>query len=282
MRGGRVGSLAASPTLVGRGHGARRGGRGLPRLPGELAGCPSSPPTSSPPSSRTPTLVPGNEVRIGGIRVGQIKSVEPVRSTTLPARTTRHAVHEPRRQDRHEAQPGPRAAARGLDGRRPLPSALGLKYLQINRGDSSQGFEPGSTMPVSAARPEPVEIDQVFNMFDARPERRSRQPARVRQRARRARRGPERRDRTAEAARGAAHAGDAQPRLADDRPLELRLLAVGDRGRGRPGRADPGTAVRRPRYDLRRPCPSLSALHPGDDLQSAGCGGHGDRGAARR
>jgi hypothetical protein len=45
-------------------------------------------------------------------------------------------------------------------------SALGLKYLEIDRGNSSQGFSPGSTMPVAAARPEPVEIDQVFNMFD--------------------------------------------------------------------------------------------------------------------
>jgi ABC-type transporter Mla subunit MlaD len=45
-------------------------------------------------------------------------------------------------------------------------SALGLKYLEIDRGDSNQGFKPGSTMPLSAARPEPVEIDQVFNMFD--------------------------------------------------------------------------------------------------------------------
>src|SRR4029453_14739446 len=40
------------------------------------------------------------------------------------------------------------------------------KYLQINRGDSGRGFEPGSTMPLTAARPEPVEIDQVFKMFD--------------------------------------------------------------------------------------------------------------------
>jgi ABC-type transporter Mla subunit MlaD len=45
-------------------------------------------------------------------------------------------------------------------------SALGLKYLEIDRGNSSQGFKPGSTIPVTAARPEPVEIDQVFNMFD--------------------------------------------------------------------------------------------------------------------
>ena len=45
-------------------------------------------------------------------------------------------------------------------------SALGLKYLEIDRGNSSQGFKPGSTMPLTAARPESVDIDQVFNMFD--------------------------------------------------------------------------------------------------------------------
>jgi ABC-type transporter Mla subunit MlaD len=45
-------------------------------------------------------------------------------------------------------------------------SALGLKYLEVDRGNSSQGYKPGSTIPLSAAHPEPVEIDQVFNMFD--------------------------------------------------------------------------------------------------------------------
>src|SRR5262249_34885319 len=45
-------------------------------------------------------------------------------------------------------------------------SALGLKYLEIDRGTSSQGWQPGATVPVTYARPEPVEIDQVFNMFD--------------------------------------------------------------------------------------------------------------------
>src|SRR5262249_11473588 len=45
-------------------------------------------------------------------------------------------------------------------------SALGLKYLEIDRGTSSQGWQPGATVPLTSARPEPVEIDQVFNMFD--------------------------------------------------------------------------------------------------------------------
>jgi hypothetical protein len=45
-------------------------------------------------------------------------------------------------------------------------SPLGLKYLQILPGDSSEGLDAGSTIPISAARPEPVDIDQFFDMFD--------------------------------------------------------------------------------------------------------------------
>ena len=45
-------------------------------------------------------------------------------------------------------------------------SPLGLKYLQIVPGDSPQGLEAGETIPLSAARPEPVDIDQFFDMFD--------------------------------------------------------------------------------------------------------------------
>jgi len=101
-------------------------------------------------------LVKGNEVRIGGARVGIVRSVTPV-------------------------QLGDGRVAAELDLRleksvEPLPvdstmiirpkSPLGLKYLQIVPGDSSRGFAPGDTIPVSAARPEPVDIDQFFDMFD--------------------------------------------------------------------------------------------------------------------
>jgi ABC-type transporter Mla subunit MlaD len=46
-------------------------------------------------------------------------------------------------------------------------SALGLKYLEIVQGTSVRTYPDGATMPLAAARPEPVEIDQVFNTFDA-------------------------------------------------------------------------------------------------------------------
>src|SRR5207249_1217571 len=45
-------------------------------------------------------------------------------------------------------------------------SALGLKYLEIQRGHSTQGFAEGATLPLSHAHPSPVEFDQVLNMFD--------------------------------------------------------------------------------------------------------------------
>jgi virulence factor Mce-like protein len=101
-------------------------------------------------------LVKGNEVRIGGVRVGIVKSVAPVQL-----------------KDGHVAA----ELALSLDkNAEPLPvnstvtvrpkSALGLKFLQITPGDSSQGFEAGDTIPLSAATPEPVDIDEFFDIFD--------------------------------------------------------------------------------------------------------------------
>jgi ABC-type transporter Mla subunit MlaD len=101
-------------------------------------------------------LVKGNEVRIGGARVGIVKSVVPVQTG------------------------GGNVAAElslSLDKNvEPLPvdstmiirpkSPLGLKYLQIVPGDSKKGFSAGERIPVSSAHPEPVDIDQFFDMFD--------------------------------------------------------------------------------------------------------------------
>ncbi|MFN8163092.1 MAG: MlaD family protein [Solirubrobacterales bacterium] len=101
-------------------------------------------------------LVKGNEVRIGGVRVGIVKSVVPV-----------------------QFENGDVAAELSLSldkNAEPLPvdstitvrpkSALGLKFLQITPGNSSKGFAAGETIPLAAAKPEPVDIDQFFDMFD--------------------------------------------------------------------------------------------------------------------
>jgi hypothetical protein len=43
---------------------------------------------------------------------------------------------------------------------------LGLKFLQITPGGSSENFEAGERITLTAATPEPVDIDQFFDMFD--------------------------------------------------------------------------------------------------------------------
>jgi len=102
-------------------------------------------------------LVRGNEVRISGARVGSVSEVTAVRDE------------------------GGRSIARIKmkldDDLDPLPidstfvvrpvSALGLKYVELTPGSSNAGFEEGSAVPIAQAQPEAVEIDEVFNMFDA-------------------------------------------------------------------------------------------------------------------
>jgi virulence factor Mce-like protein len=101
-------------------------------------------------------LVRGNEVRIGGTRVGSVDSIT-----------------AERRED------GTSMAVLGLKLERsiaPLPkdstvlirprSALGLKYVELSRGTSEEGFEDGDTIPLAQATPAPVEFDEFVNMFD--------------------------------------------------------------------------------------------------------------------
>jgi virulence factor Mce-like protein len=101
-------------------------------------------------------LVKGNEVRIGGVRVGVVKKVVPV-----PLSDGRVAAELSLSLDK-SAEPLPVDSTITV---RPK-SALGLKFLQVTPGDSKKGFEAGETIPVTAAQPEPVDIDEFFDMFD--------------------------------------------------------------------------------------------------------------------
>ncbi|HXR59804.1 MAG TPA: MlaD family protein [Solirubrobacterales bacterium] len=101
-------------------------------------------------------LVKGNEVRIGGVRVGIVKKVVPIRLGDGKV-----AAELSLSLDKN-AEPLPVDSTITV---RPK-SALGLKFLQVTPGDSKQGFEAGETIPVSAATPEPVDIDEFFDMFD--------------------------------------------------------------------------------------------------------------------
>jgi phospholipid/cholesterol/gamma-HCH transport system substrate-binding protein len=101
-------------------------------------------------------LVRGNEVRIGGARVGIVRSVKPVQlgDGRVAAELDLHLDKS--------AEPLPVDSTLMIRPKSPL----GLKYLQVVRGDSPRGFAAGDTIPTSASRPEPIDIDQFFDMFD--------------------------------------------------------------------------------------------------------------------
>jgi phospholipid/cholesterol/gamma-HCH transport system substrate-binding protein len=101
-------------------------------------------------------LVKGNEIRIGGNRIGIVRGVKPVQLGD-----GRVAAELDLRLDR-KAEPLPVDSTLMIRPKSPL----GLKYVQLSPGDSSEGFAPGDTIPLSAARPEPIDIDEFFNMFD--------------------------------------------------------------------------------------------------------------------
>jgi ABC-type transporter Mla subunit MlaD len=100
-------------------------------------------------------LVPGNEVRIGGKRVGVIEEIsavsdggdDPVSELDVALLTT--------------LEPLPADSAVTVRPRSPL----GLKYLELKPGVAEEGIAAGETMPLSAAQPI-VELDEVVNAFD--------------------------------------------------------------------------------------------------------------------
>jgi virulence factor Mce-like protein len=98
----------------------------------------------------------GSQVRIAGTRVGLIGSLSPY-------------------EDPKTGRVSAIAHLKLEKGVEPLPvdstaivqsiSPIGLKYLSLTKGVSSQPLKPGGTIPLSQTR-EPVDIDQFFGMFD--------------------------------------------------------------------------------------------------------------------
>jgi virulence factor Mce-like protein len=106
-------------------------------------------------------LVPGNEVRIGGTRVGVVDKITPKR---LPGGKVIAQLH-----------------LKLETAAKPLPvdstvlirqkSALGLKYVQLTKGTSTHGFAEGATIPLRSATPAPVEFDEFLSTFDEKTRR---------------------------------------------------------------------------------------------------------------
>lgn len=103
-------------------------------------------------------LVKGNEVRVGGFRVGVVKELKPAvrelngeRRSVAVARLSLDKKLEP--------------LARDTTLRVRPRSALGLKYIELQPGTSKQTYRSGDTIPVKQAS-EPLEFEDLFSTFD--------------------------------------------------------------------------------------------------------------------
>ena len=100
-------------------------------------------------------LVVGNDVKIGGSRVGAVSSIKP---RTLDDGTVIAVLGLTLDKD---AGPLPKDSTLMVRSR----SALGLKYVEITRGTSSETYADGDTIALAQAGT-PVELDEFLNMFD--------------------------------------------------------------------------------------------------------------------
>jgi virulence factor Mce-like protein len=101
-------------------------------------------------------LQPSNQVRIAGTRVGIVSSLSP-RENPRTGRLT--AIAELHLEKKVESLPADtKAVVQSV-------SAVGLKYLELEKGSSKQTLKAGQTIPLAQTR-EPVDIEELFNMFN--------------------------------------------------------------------------------------------------------------------
>ncbi len=103
-------------------------------------------------------LQPSNQVRIAGTRVGLVNAMT---AHEDPKTGRISAVAHLKLEKKIEALPADtKAIVQSV-------SAIGLKYLELEKGSSRQTIKAGATIPMSQTR-EPVNIEELFNMFDAK------------------------------------------------------------------------------------------------------------------
>jgi phospholipid/cholesterol/gamma-HCH transport system substrate-binding protein len=101
-------------------------------------------------------LVNGNDVRIAGVRVGTVTSIVPTQGPNGQTAARLNLTLD------KSLQPIPRDTTITVRN----SSTIGLKYLQLNLGNSPVGFRSGDTIPMAQDHPQPVDLDQFFNTFD--------------------------------------------------------------------------------------------------------------------
>jgi virulence factor Mce-like protein len=106
----------------------------------------------------TSELQPNNQVRIAGTRVGLISSLTPHQN---PATGRVTAIADLKLEKGVEPLPADTKAVVQST------SSIGTKYLELERGTSSQTLKQGATIPVSQTR-EPVDLNQFFDMFSTK------------------------------------------------------------------------------------------------------------------
>ncbi len=159
MGRGRPAALVASPVLVGAVTVlisiiavfiAYNANRGLPFVPTyELkAELPSG-----------AKLVKGNEVRVGGFRVGVVDDIQPQHIHLKKGHFRTIAVVDLKLDKVVE----PLRAGTTLRVR--PRSVLGLKYIQLTPGRRGRPYAPGDTIPLKAAS-EPLELEDLFSTFE--------------------------------------------------------------------------------------------------------------------
>ncbi|HYM45871.1 MAG TPA: MlaD family protein [Solirubrobacteraceae bacterium] len=106
----------------------------------------------------TSGLQKANQVRIAGVRVGLVSALTPHLD---PATGRLTAIADLKIEK--SVEPLPRDTKAIVQS----VSTIGLKYLELEKGTSSRPLKAGGTIPVAQTR-EPVDINELFNMFDAK------------------------------------------------------------------------------------------------------------------
>jgi virulence factor Mce-like protein len=154
-------SIAANPVLIGAATTlvvlvavflAYNANNGLPFVPTYTL-------TADVPSAAN--LVRGNEVRIGGARIGVVDKITAKRLDNGKVIAQLHMKLET------TVKPLPKDSTILIRPR----SALGLKYVEITKGTSTNGYAEGATIPIKAATPAPVEFDEFLSTFDTKTQR---------------------------------------------------------------------------------------------------------------
>ncbi|HTU77684.1 MAG TPA: MlaD family protein [Solirubrobacteraceae bacterium] len=101
-------------------------------------------------------LQSSNQVRIAGTRVGIVSGLSPHENPRTGRVTAIATLHLEKKFEPLPANT--KAVVQSV-------SDVGLKYLELEKGDSRAKLKPGQTIPLAQTR-EPVDIDELFDMFD--------------------------------------------------------------------------------------------------------------------